>query len=116
MFALERIIFMMISVVGASEEEHDERLNEIVKKLEESGLTLNYNKWQIGVSSMEYLGNVLTGKGLQVSDDKLKPLCRHQDQRTNQSCEASFCAILCKVRPKLCDHCQPTMGSDQNSC
>ena len=44
------------------------------KKLDESGLTLNYDKRQIGVSSMEYLGNVLSDKGLQVSDDKVKAI------------------------------------------
>ena len=53
-----------IRVVGTSDEEHDERLNEVMTKLEESGLTLNYDKCKIGVSSMEYLGNVLTDKGL----------------------------------------------------
>ena len=63
-----------ILVVGTSEEEHDEMLNEVMKKLEESGLTLNYDKCQIGVSSMEYLENVLTDKGLQVSDDKVKAI------------------------------------------
>ena len=42
-----------IRVIGASEEEHDERLNQVMKKLEESGLTLNYGKCQIGVSNME---------------------------------------------------------------
>ena len=63
-----------IRIVGTSKEEHDERLNEVMKKLEESGLTLNYDKCQIGVSSMEYLGNVLTDKGLQVSDDNVKAI------------------------------------------
>ena len=63
-----------IRVVGASEEEHDERLNQVMKKLEESGLTLNYEKCQIGVSSMEYLGNVLTDEGLQVSGDKVEAI------------------------------------------
>ena len=63
-----------IRVVGTSEEEHDERLNEVMKKLEESGLTLNFDKCQIGVNSMEYLGNVLTDKGLQVSDDKVEAI------------------------------------------
>ena len=63
-----------IRVVGTSEEEHDERLNEVMKNLEESGLTLNYDKCQIVVSSMEYLGNVLTDKGLQVSNDNVKAI------------------------------------------
>ena len=30
-----------IGVVGTSEEENDERLNQVMKKLEESGFTLN---------------------------------------------------------------------------
>ena len=63
-----------IGVVGTSEEEHDERLNQVMKELEESGLTLNYDKCQIGVRSMEYLGNVLTDSGLQVSDDKVEAI------------------------------------------
>ena len=63
-----------IRVVCTSEEEHDERLNQETKKLEESGLMLNYDKCQIGVRSMEYLGNVLTDSGLQVSDDKVEAI------------------------------------------
>ncbi|KAL9956809.1 hypothetical protein ACROYT_G038348 [Oculina patagonica] len=46
-----------ICVVGASEEEHEERLNQVMKKLVESGLTLNYDKCQIVLGSMEYLGS-----------------------------------------------------------
>ena len=60
-----------IREVGSSEEEHGERLNEVMK-LEEIGLILNCNKNQIGVSSMEYLGNVLTDKGLQVQTPRPK--------------------------------------------
>ena len=44
-----------IRVLGTSEEDQDESLNQVMKKLEESGLTLNFNKCQIGVRSMEYL-------------------------------------------------------------
>ena len=69
-----------IHVAGTSEEEHDERLNKV---LEEIGLTLNYDKCQIGVNSMEYLGNVSTDKGLLVSNDKVKAIvqeARPKDQ------------------------------------
>lgn len=57
-------IYDDICVVGIFEEEYDERLNEVMKKLEESGLILNYDKCQIGVCSMEYLGNMLIDSGL----------------------------------------------------
>ena len=35
---------------------------------------MNTDKCQIGVSGMEYLGNFLTAKGLQVSNDKVKAI------------------------------------------
>ena len=81
-----------IRVTGASEEEHDERLNQVMKKLEESGLTLNYDKCQIGVSSMEYLGNLLTDKGLQVSDDKAEAIAQAPRPK-NQSELRSFLGL-----------------------
>ena len=81
-----------IRVIGASEEEHDERLNQVMKKLEESGLTLNYDKCQIGVSSMEYLGNLLTDKGLQVSDEKIEAIAQAPRPK-NQSELRSFLGL-----------------------
>ena len=60
--------------VGSSEEEHDERLKQVMKKLQESGLTLNYDKCKIGVRGMEYLGNVLSDNGLQISGDKVEAI------------------------------------------
>lgn len=68
-------------VVGASEEEHDERLNQVMKKLEESGLTLNKEKCQIGVSSIEFLGKVLSDQGLQVSADKVEAIVQEPRPR-----------------------------------
>ena len=63
-----------IRIVGATKEEHDERLDRMMKKLQESGLTLNYQKCQIGVTSMEYLGNTLSEKELQVSSDTFEAI------------------------------------------
>ena len=48
-----------IRIVGTSEGEHDERLDQVMRKLEENGLTLNYQKCRIGVTSTEYLEYVL---------------------------------------------------------
>lgn len=44
-------------------------LDEVMKELEENGLTQNYDKCHIGVSRVKYLRNVLTDKGLQVSTE-----------------------------------------------
>ena len=55
--------------VGEDDKEHDENLDRVMHKLEESGLTLNYDKCDIGVGSMVYVGDVLSGKGLKVSSE-----------------------------------------------
>ena len=44
-----------ILVVGRDQTEHDENLNKTLQKLQESGLTLNYDKCIIGASSMDYM-------------------------------------------------------------
>ena len=45
-----------------------------MRKLEESGLTLNYEKCEIGVSSMVYMGDVLSVEGLRLSSDRVKAI------------------------------------------
>lgn len=41
-----------LRVVGADNKEHDKNLDRVIRKLEESGLTLNYDKCDVSVSSM----------------------------------------------------------------
>jgi len=48
-----------LRVVGANNKEHNENLDQVMCKLEESGLTLNYDKCDILVISMVYMGDVL---------------------------------------------------------
>ena len=38
-----------ILVMGASQEEHDENINEILNRVEQAGMTLNKKKWIIGM-------------------------------------------------------------------
>ena len=63
-----------IIVVGADDKEHDENLNRTVHKLQESGLTLNYDKCEIGVNKMIFMGDVLTADGLQLSSERIKAI------------------------------------------
>ena len=58
-------------VVGTDDNEHDENLERVMRKLQESGLTLNYDKCEIGVPSMTYMGDVLLGEGLKLSDERV---------------------------------------------
>ena len=66
-------------------------------KLEQNGLTLNYDKCEIGVQSMTYMGNVLSGEGLKVSSERVKAITqapRPQNQSEMRSFLSSvqFCA------------------------
>ena len=63
-----------LRVVGADDKEHDENLERVMRKLEESVLILNYEKCEIGVSSMVYMGDVLSGEGLRFSSDRVKAI------------------------------------------
>ena len=58
-----------LQVIGTDDKEHDKNLDRVMGKLEESGLTLNYDKCDIGVSSMVYMGDVLSGERLKVSSE-----------------------------------------------
>ena len=63
-----------LRVVGADDKEHDENLDRVMRKLEKSGLTLNYDKCDIGVNSMVYMGDVLSDEGLKVSSERVKAI------------------------------------------
>lgn len=61
-------------VVGRDHKEHDENLDKVMRKFEEHGPTLNYQKCVIGAKSMGYMGEVLTGEGLQVSKKRVEAI------------------------------------------
>ena len=86
-----------VRVVGRDHNEHDENLDRVMHKFEENGLTLNYEKCVIGAKSMVYMGEVLTGEGLQVSKKRVEAIVdapRPQSQSEVRSFlgSAQFCA------------------------
>lgn len=64
-----------------------------MKKLEESGLTLNYQKCQIAVTFIEHLRNTLSDQGLQVSRDKVDAIV-HAPRPKDQSEVRSFLGLV----------------------
>ena len=86
-----------ILVVGTNEEEHDHNLDTALRKLEESGLTLNYDKCIMGASSMTYMGDILSADGLQLSEKRIKaiidaPAPRNQFEVRRFLGSVQFCA------------------------
>ena len=70
-----------ILVVGKDEREHDRNLEKTLQKLEECGLTLNYDKCLIGVNSMSYMGEILSSDGLQLSKERVKAIAEAPDPK-----------------------------------
>ena len=82
----KRALLLHLASSGVGEE-HDQRLDLVMKKLEENGRTLNYQKCQICVTSVEYLTNIVSEQGLQVFSGKVEAIMqasRPKDQSVGQ--------------------------------
>ena len=61
-------------VFGCNKEEHDERLDKVLKRFEEKGLRLNKNKCIFGVQKLVFLGHVVSNNGISIDSEKLKAI------------------------------------------
>ena len=55
-------------------EEHDARLNKVMERLREKGLTLNSDKCQFRISKIEFMGHVLSEKGIAPTEEEVKAI------------------------------------------
>ena len=60
-----------ILVWGTSQEQHDERLEAVLKRCEQINLTLNKEKCQFRVPEVTYIGHILNAKGVQPDSEKV---------------------------------------------
>ena len=63
-----------ILVWGTSQEEHDERLEAVLKRCEQINLTLNKEKCQFRVQEVTYIGHTLNAKGVQPDSEKVRAI------------------------------------------
>lgn len=61
-----------ILITGQTRVIHNERLKEILKRLQENGLTVKKEKCKFGQNSVEFLGYVLDSEGTYISKEKVK--------------------------------------------
>ena len=71
-----------ILIFGKTQSEHDENLRNTLKRLSEKGLTLNREKCELNVKSVEYFGHVFSGKGVSASETKVDAI-RNMPSPTN---------------------------------
>ena len=67
-----------ILVHGKTKQEHDENLKQVLQRLKEKNLTLNPNKCQFRMRSIEFLGHIFTVEGIKPCPNKPKDIMNIQ--------------------------------------
>ena len=63
-----------ILICGSTKSEHDDRLTKVLEKLQASGLRLKWEKCQIGLTEVQYLGYKIDGEGIHPSKSKVQAI------------------------------------------
>lgn len=63
-----------ILIYGSTEEEHDERLQQVMNVIQQSGLRLNKKKCVFRRQEIEFLGHLVTSSGVRPSPSKVKAI------------------------------------------
>ena len=59
---------------GSDQQDHDQNLHAIFRRLREKGLTLNSSKCEYNKRSLEFLGHTFGNEGISPSDLKIKAI------------------------------------------
>ena len=73
-----------ILVHGADVQGHDETLRSVLRRLQDSGLTLNGTKCEFQKSSLSFLGHVIDGEGVRPDPAKVMAIQKYPPP-TNQT-------------------------------
>ena len=85
---LDRVVYLVdnILVFGSSQQEHDEWLKAVLRRIKEAGLTLNKQKCQFSKSSMRFLGQVVDATGVKPDPDKIRAIIKMKSSQVFQNC------------------------------
>ena len=64
-----------VLVFGENSVQHWTRLQEVLKRIREAGMTLTKDKCQFGVASVKFLGHVISAERVRLDPDKVKAIC-----------------------------------------
>ncbi|XP_015779025.1 PREDICTED: uncharacterized protein K02A2.6-like [Acropora digitifera] len=70
-----------VIVHATTEEEHDHRFENVVKMLSSKGLTLNRNKCQFKMPHLEFMGHVLSARGIGPADVKVNAVVEAREPK-----------------------------------
>ena len=98
-----------ILIHGRTQEEHDVRLHQTLKKIQAAGLTLNKDKCVFSKTSVKFLGQVIDSDGIRPDPDKIKAIHDVQEPQ-NVSDIRRFLGMvnqLSKFSPRISDKMRP---------
>ncbi|CAB4030227.1 Transposon Tf2-9 poly, partial [Paramuricea clavata] len=81
-----------IIVFGKTKDEHDQNLNNVIQRLQESGLTLNKDKCLFGVSNLTFFGHEVSASGVSPDTKKVEAI-REARVPTNAAEVRSFLGL-----------------------
>ena len=94
-----------ILVFGETEQERDSRLQQVLRRLKGRGLTLNKEKCQFKVTSVEFLGHTVTSEGISASSDKVKAVTEMKAPTNSKELKRLLGMVdyMRKFNPKLAE-------------
>ena len=81
---LEGVLCQMddILVFGKDLHEHNARLEQVLRRIQTSGATLNLKKYEFAKPSLKYLGHIIDEKGIQADPDKTAAIREMKSPKT----------------------------------
>ena len=104
-------------VFGRTKEEHDERLQLVLKRFRERGLKLNQNKCIFGVPKLIFLGHVVSKDGVSIDPEKLQAIHKMPEPTDVSGVRKLLGCIQmhAKFIPNLADIASPLQLLNKNS-
>ncbi len=103
------VIMDDILVYGSTIKEHDERLEQVLKRCRDQNIKLNREKCHYRTSEVNYMGHRLSDKGLKADPKKIQAvteMTRPKDKKSLQEW-LGMVTYLCKFVPGMSTHTAP---------
>ena len=98
-----------VLVHGRTQEEHDQSLDKVLKRMTEVGLTLNREKCHFSQNQVKFLGQIIDRDGVHPDSEKVQAIQKFQTPRNVGDIRRflGMCNHLSKFTPNLAEKTKP---------
>ena len=100
------VCYMDDIVVFGDDSTHDKRLQEVLDRIEASGLKLNRSKCEFRKTSISFLGQKISRQGIQADPDKVAAIGELKAPENER--EQGPCSVQSTTWASLCPKCRPS--------